>query len=223
MSYFEEMGPLLSLFPEKYIQRFPWAASEGSPHPTNGTPNLIHLLVIRLGAVAQWALKRIQEHSWHHGNILITTPECPQMLMSALEFSRLLISVHDCSSAWFQKHSKCEFSKWAPCNDLQISKFIFHQIIKSDILKLYVERVVNKNETYYRSERKLFLTIWIYFYLSESISIYLNLFLSIWIYIYLSESISIYLNLFLVPLVLSTRGKHLTNIRPTDIISDQYQ
>ena len=133
------------------------------------------------GAVAQWALKIIQEHSWHHGNILITTPECPQMLMSALEFSRLLISVHDCSSAWFQKHSKCEFSKWAPCNDLQISKFIFHQIIKSDILKLYVERVVNKNETYYRSEMNLFLSMWIYFYLSGSISIYLNLFLSIWI------------------------------------------
>ena len=64
------------------------------------------------------------------------------MLMSAHEFSRLFISVHDCSSAWFQKHSKCEFSKWAPCNDLQISKFIFHQIIKSDILKLYVERAV---------------------------------------------------------------------------------
>ena len=80
----------------------------------------------------------------------------------------------------------------------------------------------NKNETYYRSERNLFLTIWIYFN-------YLNLFLTIWIYFYpfLSigiyfyrfEYISIYLNLFIVPLVLSTWGKHLTNIRPTEIIS----
>ena len=43
----------------------------------------------------------------------------------------------------------------------------------------------------------LFLSIWIYFYLSESISIYLNLFLSIWIYFFLSESISTYLNLIL--------------------------
>ena len=42
--------------------------------------------------------------------------------------------------------------------------------------------VDNKNETYYRSERKLFLTICIYFYLSYSIPIYLNLFLFIWIF-----------------------------------------
>ena len=37
----------------------------------------------------------------------------------------------------------------------------------------------NKNETYYRSERKLFLTIQINFYLSKSISIYLYPFLFI--------------------------------------------
>ena len=39
MFYFEEMGPLLYLFPEKFIQRFLWASSERSPHSTNGTPN----------------------------------------------------------------------------------------------------------------------------------------------------------------------------------------
>ena len=45
MFYFEDMGPRLYIFCEKYN---PWAASERSPHPTNGTPNLIHLLVIWL-------------------------------------------------------------------------------------------------------------------------------------------------------------------------------
>ena len=81
--------------------------------------------------------------------------------------------------------------------------------------------VKNKNETYYRSERNIILTISICFN-------YLNLFLTIWIYFYpfLSigiysnrfEYISIYLNLFIVPLVLSIWGKHMKNIRPAEII-----
>ena len=86
----------------------------------------------------------------------------------------------------------------------------------------YRNRNKNKNETYYRSERNLFLTIWIYFN-------YLNLFLTIWIYFYpfLSigigiyfyrfEYISIYLNLFIVPLVLSEWGIWKTS-DPTEII-----
>ena len=86
----------------------------------------------------------------------------------------------------------------------------------------------NKNETYYRSERKLFLSIWIYFYLSESISIYLNLFLSIWI-IYLS--IWIYLNLlqsiwiyFQSPLYTrQTSDKHQTNRYNIRSISVKHQ
>ena len=53
------MGPLLFLFPENYTQRFPWAASERSPHPTNGTPNLIHLLVIWLGQALTLKKNRI--------------------------------------------------------------------------------------------------------------------------------------------------------------------
>ena len=40
MSYFEEIGPLLCLFPEKYTQRYPWAASERSQQP--------YLMVIQL-------------------------------------------------------------------------------------------------------------------------------------------------------------------------------
>ena len=55
----------------------------------------------------------------------------------------------------------------------------------------------NKNETYYRSERNLFLTIWIYFnYLNLFLTIWIY-FWTIWIYFYPSESIFIYLNLFL--------------------------
>ena len=50
----------------------------------------------------------------------------------------------------------------------------------------------------------LFLSIWIHFHLS--------LFLSIWIYFYLSESI------YSSPCI-STWGKHMKNIRPTEIIS----
>ena len=41
----------------------------------------------------------------------------------------------------------------------------------------------------------------------------------VWIYFYRFEYISIYLNLFIVLLVLYTWGKHLKNIRPTEIIS----
>ena len=33
---------------------FSWATSEMTPHPTNGTPNLIHLLVIRLSPSLLW-------------------------------------------------------------------------------------------------------------------------------------------------------------------------
>ena len=59
------------------------------------------------------------------------------------------------------------------------------------------EGLKNKNETYYRSERNLFLTIRIYFKLSESLFNYLNLFLTIWIHFHLYDSIFINLNMFL--------------------------
>ena len=79
---------------------------------------------------------------------------------------------------------------------------------------------VNKNETYYRSERNLFsnylnlfLSIWIYFYLSESIFLYPNLFLYIWTYI------TIYLNLFSVAKQ-PTSDQHQNNKKPK---SDQHK
>ena len=37
------------------------------------------------GAVAQSALMSTQEHSWQHGNIILTASECPQVLISAHE------------------------------------------------------------------------------------------------------------------------------------------
>ena len=48
MLYFEKNDTRLCLCMEEMLQSFPCAAVEQSPHPTNGTPNFIHLLVIRL-------------------------------------------------------------------------------------------------------------------------------------------------------------------------------
>ena len=48
MSYFEEIDTRLYFCSQKMPPSSPWAASELSPHPTIGTPNLSHLLVIRL-------------------------------------------------------------------------------------------------------------------------------------------------------------------------------
>ena len=48
MLYFEEINTRLCFCLEKMPLSFPCAASEQSPHPTNGTPILYHLLVIRL-------------------------------------------------------------------------------------------------------------------------------------------------------------------------------
>ena len=44
-----------------------------------------------------WILMSTQEHSGHHGKLLLTAPECRQMVMSAHESSRpLFISAHNC-------------------------------------------------------------------------------------------------------------------------------
>ena len=54
MLYFEEIDTRLCFCLEKMPLSFPCAASEQSPHPTNGTPNLYHLLVIRLVTRLTW-------------------------------------------------------------------------------------------------------------------------------------------------------------------------
>ena len=64
MFYFEKIYTKLCLYVENLPQSFPLATSEQSPHPTNGTLNLIHLLVIRLPPTQpQEKLKRALEIS----------------------------------------------------------------------------------------------------------------------------------------------------------------
>ena len=48
------------------------------------------------GAVAQSALMSTQEHSWQHGNMILTASKCPQVLISA-HGCWVLMSANSCS------------------------------------------------------------------------------------------------------------------------------
>ena len=74
------------LFPEKYTQIFLWAALERWPHPTNGTPYLIHLLVI-----------------WLAGNVLQAVKVCPLYRKAGipLNFFSLIESLLESKTRFF--------------------------------------------------------------------------------------------------------------------------
>ena len=90
MLYFEKIDTRLCFCLEKMTLSFPCATSQQSPHPTNGTPNLYHLLLIRLvimlmvyslryilvGCISQpqW-LRNILKVSWlcHLSSYLVST------------------------------------------------------------------------------------------------------------------------------------------------------
>ena len=87
MFYFEDMGTLLYLLPEKCTQRFPWAASKRLPHPTNGTPTLIHLLVITI----QYYL-----HVSHY-----------RLQLKCIKWTILLLSLLTLNWAWHSSRPVC--------------------------------------------------------------------------------------------------------------------
>ena len=87
-----------------------WELTSGYEHPwvliCSHDRSYALLSMVPWHSEHSWALKRTQEHSLHHVNLFLTTPECAQMLMSAQECSRLLISPHDCQSAWLKKNTQ---------------------------------------------------------------------------------------------------------------------
>ena len=74
MLYLEEIDTRLCICLEKMPLNFPCAATKQSPHPTNETPNLSHVLVLRLTkALKVSILTRVSATLHHHHNIMLTS------------------------------------------------------------------------------------------------------------------------------------------------------
>ena len=97
------------------------------------------------GSMVPWALISSEDRSWHHGNILLSTPEYPQVLMSTHKSSLSLRSADECPVTLFNNNHKCWFLKWPLCSILPITQSGFDQIIKTWIFLKSTRKGLLKN------------------------------------------------------------------------------